>query len=216
MCCFLFQKSIRNYLQLIIFWNLYNKNFRLCLTTSFFLTMYRWFFSTYTGGVKNAHSRDTKRNVVQTNPPLRWCRVTVHYRCNCHPQSDCRCDCSLGRTRLTWVTVAMSTQSGDRHRLGSPWVVVFGWRVWVSGTVEGCRRVGVHGLHNALPRVATMCGWLAPVLGVNGAHRAFVFLSFPLISFVGFAPSQGDCHPSIHQFFQVTSFSHIWEVLFHT
>jgi hypothetical protein len=34
---FLLQKSILKYLQLIIFWNLYNKNFRLCLTTSFFL-----------------------------------------------------------------------------------------------------------------------------------------------------------------------------------
>jgi hypothetical protein len=37
----------------------------------------------------------------------------------------------LGATRLTWVTVAMSTQSGDRHHLGSCWVAILEVRVWV-------------------------------------------------------------------------------------
>ena len=83
-------------------------------------------------GRKNIYS-NTRRNVVQTNPPLRWCRVAVHCRRDCHPQSDCRRDCSSGGTRLTWVTVAISTQPGDRLRVGLPWVAVFGLRVWVLG-----------------------------------------------------------------------------------
>ena len=111
-------------------------------------------------------------------------RVSVHCHYDCHLQSDCRRDCSLGTCRwmlvatwLTWVTVAMSTKPGDRHHLGGHSVAVFGVWVWVWV------RVGVHGLHNALPRMATVCGWLspglvglAPKLGVNGALWATIVL----------------------------------------
>ena len=63
--------------------------------------------------------------------------VVVHCRRDCHPQHDCRRDCSSGGTRLTWVTVARSTQPGDRHRVGLPWVAVSGLRVWVwSGGLQ--------------------------------------------------------------------------------
>ena len=72
------------------------------------------------------------------------------------------------------MTVAISTQPGDRHRVGC-----LGWRFWGVGfgfRAEGCRPVGVQGLHNAPKRVATVRGWLAPLLGamapnsgVNGA-----------------------------------------------
>ena len=83
----------------------------------------------------------------------------------------------LVATWLTWVTVAMSTKPGDRHHLGGHSVAVFGVWVWVWV------RVGVHGLHNALPRMPTVCGWLspglvglAPKLGVNGALWATIVL----------------------------------------
>jgi hypothetical protein len=94
----------------------------------------------------------------------------------------------LVATRLTWVTVAMSTQSGDRHHLSSLWVAVFGVWVWVLGI--GLQTGCVHGLHNALPRVATVCGrlspdlvGLAPRLGVNGALQATLVLDISFIFF---------------------------------
>jgi hypothetical protein len=117
-------------------------------------------------------------------------RVCVHCHFDCHLQSDCRCDCSLGIcqqkldvTWFTWVTVAMSTHSGDRHRFGSLWVAFFGWQVWVLDirlqagwrswvaqcTAEGARYVLVG---------------LAPMLGVIGAPAHFYFghfLSFPVM-----------------------------------
>jgi hypothetical protein len=36
--------------------------------------------------------------------------------------------------------------------------------------VQGCKRVGVHGLYNALLRVATTCGWLDNRVGWLGTH----------------------------------------------
>ena len=66
--------------------------------------------------------------------------VSVHCHSDCHLQSDCRRDCSLGAgrwmlvaTRLTWVAVAMSTKPGDRHHFGGRLVAVFEDWVWVLG-----------------------------------------------------------------------------------
>ena len=97
--------------------------------------------------------------------------VCVHCHFDYNPLSDCSRDCNLGIchqklgvTWFTWVTVAMSTHSGDRHRFGSLWVAFFGF--WG----DGCKRVGIRGSHNALPRVATICGWLGTRLGWLGTH----------------------------------------------
>ena len=74
-------------------------------------------------------------------------------------------------------------------------LVTLGWRFLSVGFgVLGIglqTGVGVNGVHNALPRAATICGWLAPVLGVkapksgvNGNPGPVVlrhFLSFPLM-----------------------------------
>jgi len=71
----------------------------------------------------------------------------------------------LVATRLTWVTVAKSTQSGDRHHLGSPRVAVFGVWVWVLGIglqkgwrswVAQCTSAGGHRMWV----VVTRLGWL--------------------------------------------------------
>jgi hypothetical protein len=96
----------------------------------------------------------------------------------------------LGATRLTWVTVAMSTQSGDRHHLGSPWVAVFGARVWVLGIglqtgwcswVAQCTSEGGHRMWV----VVTRLGWLGTHVGCQWrppGHSYFGhFLSFPLL-----------------------------------
>ena len=71
----------------------------------------------------------------------------------------------LGVTRFTWVTVAMSTQLGDRHRFGSLWVAFFVCRVWVLGIglQAGCQSW----LHNALARVGATCGWLGTRVGCH-------------------------------------------------
>ena len=117
-------------------------------------------------------------------------RVCVHCHSDCNPLSDCRHDCSLGlwqpklgATWFTWVTVAMSTGS-----VSGTVLVAFGWRFWGSGMGFGwtvCRRVGVHGLQNALPRVPTICGWLGTHVGCHwrppGHYYLGHFLSFPLM-----------------------------------
>ena len=114
-------------------------------------------------------------------------------------QSNCRCDCNLGICQqmldviwFTWVTVAMSIRSVDHHHFGSLWVVFFVCRVWVWA--QGCKRVGFHGLHSALPRVATICGWL----GTPPHPGPFVFWLFPLFSLDRLVFSQGVCYPSIN------------------
>ena len=127
----------------------------------------------------------TRRNHVQTNPPLRWW------------QGHCPLPPWLAPAvwlppwlQFGWLSVMLSGTRFVWWRLPclpnrvtatiwEPLGVGFGF--WG----EGCKRVGVHGLNNALKRVATICGWLAPNSGVNGAPPGHLcsgcFLSFPLL-----------------------------------
>ena len=96
----------------------------------------------------------------------------------------------LGAAQLTWVTVTMSTQSGDRHHLGSPWVAVFGVWVWVLGIglqtgrrswVAQCTSEGGHRMWV----LVTHLGWLGTHVGCQrcppGHYYFGHFLSYPLM-----------------------------------
>ena len=120
-------------------------------------------------------------------------RVCVHYHSDCNPLSDCRCDCSLGIcqqklgvTWFTWVTVAMSTRSGDRHRFGSLWVAFFRCWVWVLGRqlqagwrswVAQCTAEGGHHM------------WVAWHLSWMAWHPCWVSLAPPRHYYFGFFSS---------------------------
>ena len=96
----------------------------------------------------------------------------------------------LGVTQFTWVTVAMSIQSGDRHYLNSHWVAFFGRQVWVFGiglqmgwrswvaqcTSEGGHRMWVVGTRVGCQGTKVRCQWRPPG-HLNFGH----FLSFPLM-----------------------------------
>ena len=85
------------------------------------------------------------------------------------------CQQMLGVTWLAWVMVVMSTWLGDHHHLG--------WRfLWFRFWAQGCRWVGVHGLHNALVWVATTCGCLGTNVGVVGPLACILVISSPFPS----------------------------------
>jgi hypothetical protein len=84
----------------------------------------------------------------------------------------------------------MSTQSRDRHHLGSPWVAFFGRRIWVLGTrlqtcwrswvaqctSEGGHRMWVVGIRVGCQGTQVGCQWRPP-----GQMYFGLFLPIPLM-----------------------------------
>ena len=119
-------------------------------------------------------------------------RVCVHCHFDCNMQSNCRRDYGLGTGQyMLGVTVTMSTQSGDRHPLGSPWVAVFGVRVWVLGRglqtgwrswVAQCTSKGGHRMWVVVTRLGRLgthvgcqwCPWAILIMVISSFFLSWV------------------------------------------